>query len=487
VIAKVTSVVVAGGAALAFAAGPAKAATLCVGPGAGCFAAIQPAVDAAQDGDTITIAPGVYAGGITINVSVNVVGAGAHRTVISGGSPVVLIGAPSPFPTTRATVSISGLTITGGVNDSFPGRAVAQGGGLNITPTANPAGGPGLTGATVTIADSVITGNRVDATDQIPPGFCGPRACAFADGAGIDNNGTLTVTNTQVTDNEADSPPGVATNVGDGGIFNHPAGVLVVRRSSITGNRVRAAGPVGREAEAGGIGSNGVFTIEDSLVSGNSVELAGAQPSEAINAGFAGGVLVADGGDGTITGSIVRDNHVVGSNSAGDIGAFGGGIVSFGPLTLQHSSVDHNAVSVTSTGGGAFADGGGLEVDDTATITDTLIGFNTVQSTAAGQTVVAQGGGLANAGQTTAQRVLVVGNSVTATGTGGIAQGGGIWNGTFDGQPPTLTVRESAIVHNSASGSAGVAVQGGGLYTDFPVTIEQTVIAGNAPDPCFGC
>jgi len=481
--------VVNGCAALALGAAPANAATLCVGPGSGCFHAIQPAVDAAHDGDTITIAPGTYAGGITINVSVNVVGSGARRTVIDGGSPVVLIGAPFPWSPKRPTVSISGVTITGGVNGGvFPGTAVSQGGGVNIQPSANPVPNqPGLTGATVTIADSVIRGNRVYATDQIPPGFCGPRACAFADGAGIDSSGTLTVTNTQISGNEAVSPPGVATAVGDGGILNHPQGVLVVRRSSITGNRVRAAGPVGREAAAGGIGGNGRFTIDDSLVSGNSVELAGAQPSDAIDAAFAGGVLVADGGDGTITDSIVRDNHVTGSNVAGDVGAFGGGIVSFGPLTLQRSSVDHNGVRVTSTGGAAFADAGGLEVDDLATITDSVIAFNTVTSTAAGRFVVAQGGGLANAGRTTVRRTLVVGNSVNANGATGIAQGGGVWNGSFDGPPPSLTVLDSVIVRNSAGGTPGVAVEGGGLYTDFPVTIQRTVLAGNAPDECHGC
>jgi hypothetical protein len=487
VVSRVISIVAAGGAALAFAAGPAKAATLCVGPGAGCFAAIQPAVNAAHDGDTITIAPGVYAGGITIDVSVNIVGAGARRTVINGGSPVVLIGAPFPWPTTQATVSISGVTITGGANGSFPDPPVAQGGGVNITPSQNPAGGPGVTGATVTIADSVITGNRVYASGQIPPGFCGPLPCAFADGAGIDNSGTLTVTNTQISDNEAVSPPGDASGAGEGGIFNHPAGVLVVQRSSITGNRVSAGAPNGREAEAGGIGSNGPFTVADSVVSGNTVGLEGLAPSQAVDSAFAGGILVADGGNGTITNTIVRGNSVTASSVGADLGAFGGGIVSFGPLTLQRSSVDHNAVSVTSTGGGAFTDGGGLEVDDAATITDTVIGFNTVTSTAPGQTAVAQGGGLANAGQTAIRRTLVIGNTVTATGAGGVVQGGGVWNGSFGGPPPSLTMLNSAIVHNGASGSAGTVVQGGGLYTDFPATILQTVIAGNAPDQCFGC
>ncbi len=483
---RVTSIVViAVAAVLAFAAGPARAATLCVGPSPGCFHAIQPAVNAAHDGDTIAIAPGTYAGGITINVSVNVVGAGSRRTVINGGSPVVLIGA-RPFTPKRATVSISGVTITGGVNTSFPDTAVAQGGGVNITPSAGPADGPGVTGATVTIADSVITRNRVFATDQIPPGFCGRRACAFADGAGIDNSGALTLTNVQVSDNEAVSPPGVATGTGDGGIFNHPQGTLVVRQSSITGNRVRADAPNGREASAGGIGGNGLLTIEDSVVSGNTVELSGPIPSDAVDGASAGGVLTADAA-ATIVRTIVRDNHVTATNVGGDMFAFGGGIVSFGPLTLRQSSVDHNTVSVTTSGGLALDDGGGLETDDLTTITDSVIGFNTVTATSTGVAAVAQGGGLANSGQTTVRRTLVVGNKVVSNGVSGVAQGGGVWNGSFDGPPPTLALIESAIVGNSAGGSPGIAVQGGGLYTDFPVTLVRTVIAGNAPDQCFGC
>jgi hypothetical protein len=477
--------VLAGGAALALGAAPANAATLCVGPGPGCHQAIQPAVDAAHEGDTITIAPGTYAGGIAIDKSVNLVGAGAARTVIKGGSPVLLIGAPFPWSTTRATVSISKVTITGGDNSSFPGTAVAQGGGINITPTRNPAGGAGATGATVTIGDSVVTGNRVYAVDQIPPGFCGPRACAFADGAGIDNNGTLTVTNTRISDNEAVSPPGVATSTGSGGISNHPVGTLVVRRSAITGNRASSNSPNGREAQAGGIGGNGTITVEDSVVSGNSVELSAA--SLVTDAAFAGGILVGEDGNGTITNTIVRDNHALATGVDADIGAFGGGIVSFGPLTLQRSAVDHNTVTVSTTGGGAFADGGGLEVDDEATITDTLIAFNTVTSTSEGHSAVAQGGGLANAGRTTLRRTLVVGNSVTANGGDGVAQGGGVWNGIFEGPQPSLTLLDSAIVRNRASGSPGVTVHGGGLYTDFPVTVLGTLIAGNGPDQCFGC
>src|SRR5262249_61037934 len=94
----------------------------------------------------------------------------------------------------------------------------------------------------------------LSAHDAIPPGCCGPLPGAFADGGGIDNSGDLTLVNTQVTDNEAVSPPGVATGVSDGGIDNHPAGVLLVRRSVVSDNHARGEAPGARGAGAAGIG-----------------------------------------------------------------------------------------------------------------------------------------------------------------------------------------------------------------------------------------
>ena len=42
-------------------------------------------------------------------------------------------------------------------------------------------------GATVTITDSVITGNKVASQQLLPPGCCGcdPFTCSFASGGGI--------------------------------------------------------------------------------------------------------------------------------------------------------------------------------------------------------------------------------------------------------------------------------------------------------------
>src|SRR5262245_36671015 len=154
---------------------------VCVGFTPGCFATIQAAVDAAHGGDTITIAPGTYAGGITIDVSVDVHGAGAAKTTIEGGGPVVTIGAEQA--STEPTVSLSGVTITGGVNHSFPDHAVTQGGGVRIPQGSFPDRN-GL-GATVTISDSVIAGNTVASEALLPAGFCGPFDCSFASGGGI--------------------------------------------------------------------------------------------------------------------------------------------------------------------------------------------------------------------------------------------------------------------------------------------------------------
>jgi hypothetical protein len=50
-----------------------------------------------------------------------------------------------------------------------------------------------------------------------------------------------------------------------------------------------------------------------------------------------------------------------------------------------------------------------------------------------------------------------------------------------------LTLIDSALVHNILTASAGISVQGGGLFTNAPVTLKNTTIAENSPDQCQGC
>ena len=50
-----------------------------------------------------------------------------------------------------------------------------------------------------------------------------------------------------------------------------------------------------------------------------------------------------------------------------------------------------------------------------------------------------------------------------------------------------LTLNDTALTRNSLTGSPGITVQGGGLFTTFPVTLSHSLIALNSPGQCFGC
>src|SRR5204862_1601042 len=127
---------------------------------------------------------------------------------------VVTIGERGTAPDPRG--SVEGVTVTGGVTRSSPESmpftgqdgVFAAGGGVEIPPNADFSGG-----ATVTIANSVITGNRVAPSDTAPfgppcPG--GPCPFAFAGGGGIDSWGTLTLSNTTVSDIRVSSAWGLS-------------------------------------------------------------------------------------------------------------------------------------------------------------------------------------------------------------------------------------------------------------------------------------
>jgi hypothetical protein len=487
---------------VAVSAGPASAADLCVGAGTGCLATLQAAVDTAHDGDTIHIGSGTFAGGVTIDKSVALVGKGANASIVSGGGPVLTI-FREQAPATLS-VSIRGLTITGGVNDSKPDPQVTFGGGIWI-PTSQLSEPPfNGTGATVTIDDSVITGNTVTSRVANPPGpFCGPHPCGFNSGGGIDNGGVLTITDTRITDNTAGSTSSfasLASGVSAGGITSRFPATLVLKRSIVSGNRAVVSLPNGDEAATGGIGSLGALLIEDSVVSDNSAQLSGSFPGAEERAALAGGINVGEccgvSHVATIRNTLVRGNRAVaevGSPETLSI-AFGGGVFASAPLLLERTIVTDNLARSVSAGDAA-ADGGGVEIDGApVTIRDSMIARNTVVADAQ-RAALAMGGGVANAGQLTIERTTVLGNRVIARGTGGAlpfgepsgAFGGGIWNGTFGGPPPTLTLTNSLVLANALDAPAGFVVRGGGLFTTTAVTLNRTVLAGNRPDQCFGC
>ena len=517
----------------AAAAANASGGRLCVGSTPGCYSTIQAAVDAAQDGDTITIEPGTFAGGVTVDVSVELVGSGAGRTIISGGGPVLTIGTFGA--STEPTVSVEGVTITGGVTRSSPESipftgqegVFAAGGGVEIPPNADFSGG-----ATVTIANSVITGNRVAPSDTVPfgpPCPDGPCPFAFAGGGGIDSWGTLTLVNTSVSNNRVGSASGLSAlaSDADGGAITSSLGPLTITGSVIHGNQASATAPNGRFAEGGAIMAfGGTVNVRDSSVTGNSAALAASLPNSVELLANSGGMhITSDVTVATISNSRISGNSTTMTNTVGDAEAFSGGVhvdlnVHF---TMSNSIVADNSVSSTTlpgSSGNAGGDSGAGEIlgtisntrftgnrvtatsaagDATASagafidfgsLTNSVVSDNHVHASSPSGTVFAAGAIVVDEPGLTFRNSVVSGNTAQANGATGSAQGGGIFDGPIPNGPPggPLTLLSSRVTSNALSGSPGIALHGGGLYLENqPLTLRGSVIAGNAPDQCFGC
>jgi hypothetical protein len=515
--------------------GRSTAASLCVGVKAGCFATVQAAVDAAHDGDTITIAAGTFAGGVTITKSVTLNGAGAKQTVLSGGGPVLTIG--SYLADSVPTVTLARLTVTGGVTTSSAqsedwfgtANVIATGGGIEIPPSAG--FGPG---ATVSITDSVVSGNRVTPTATLPigpPCPTGPCTFAWALGGGIDTWGSVTLTNTRISNNLA---AGVASDADGGGIHIWGPGSVALHSCAVDDNEAIASVPNGRYAEGGGIfGQQGIqLTIDGGEVNGNVASLTSTLPFEVpdgtldMNAN-GGGVHTGDGSTLSIDGVTFRQNSVSVDDPNGEPYAFDAALhPGDGPLVLRNSVLDGNSVLanvastedvgpsgsaidlvaagtvenlritgnttvVTSHAGTAGANGAvyaGAAGSDPLVIEDSQLSGNTVHASANGGPVQILGGGITNDGLLVLRNDLVAGNTATADGATGFARGGGIWSGhLFNGGNVRLTLDDTAVLRNTLTGSSGIELSGGGLFTDQPVTLSNAQVARNAPDQCVGC
>src|SRR3982074_2514771 len=70
----------------------ASAATLHVCRHGCAYSQVDDAVAAASNNDTVIVADGVYRGGFTIDKNLTLAGAGALRTTIRGGGPVITVG-----------------------------------------------------------------------------------------------------------------------------------------------------------------------------------------------------------------------------------------------------------------------------------------------------------------------------------------------------------------------------------------------------------
>ena len=514
---------------------PASAATWTVCRSGCAYTQIGPAVAAASSGGTVSVGPGTYVGGFTIDKNLTLDGAGAQGTIVSGGGPVITIG--SYGATIEPTVAISGITITGGVTDTSPesipatGKAgvIAAGGGIEIPPNADFTGG-----AVVTIANSVIAGNRVAPTATVDgvlcpglfDGYC-PFAAAY--GGGIDSWGGLTVINSTVSGNLAGSASGLSTLASDangGGIYSE-RGDLTVTNTVIKDNAATASGPDGRFADSGGIFAEGsTFALTDSVVTSNVARLDASLP-DSVSGGFAaigGGIHIAGTNvSAAVSNSVVTDNSVTMTNSVGSAQADSGGIHEDVNVPLLNDVIDGNSVRAQTLPGstGNSAGGGGAGelfgtianswlISNTVTVAaaagdaqaggganfgagtlshDTITG-NAVSASSPTGAGIAAGGGLLVTGDSTLRDTTVSANTASTNGSPAEGLGGGIFDSPIPGGPPSgaLELVNSSVVGNRLLGTTSATLLGGGIFASGEsVTLTTSQVAGNRPDQCDGC
>jgi hypothetical protein len=210
-----------------------------------------------RKGDTIVFAPSLKGQTITlsgseldITKSLTIQGPGAGLLTINGGADGIdnNVGARVFAVENKTNVTLSGLTITGGVGRSGLPYFFA------VSAYDNEGGGI-LNLGTLTVSGCTISGN-----------YENPATGATCYGGGIYNGGTLTVTGSTVSGNSVKPQANGGSPGYGGGIYN--AGTLMVTSSTISSNFA--------SNEGGGIYNAGTATVSGCTLSNNSASLGGA-------------------------------------------------------------------------------------------------------------------------------------------------------------------------------------------------------------------
>ena len=209
---------------------------------------------------------------------------------------------------------------------------------------------------------------------------------------GINNDGTLTVTNSTVSNSDVWGFGGGMFNTGSltltgslvvsntaaigGGIYNNNGGTLTLANSTVSRNNATQ--------EGSGISNDGTLTLTNSDVIGN-------------NADFVMGGGISNNGTLTLTNSTVGENFANGGS--------GGGIYNTRTLNLTRSTVSGN---VAGEGGGIYHTRG------TLTLTNSTVSGNTAER----EGPPATGGGIFNTQGTVRLSNSTVTNNAAALGAG---------------------------------------------------------------------
>jgi hypothetical protein len=295
----------------------------CLSPTTACKT-VRHTISLALSGDTIRVAAATYTENLTLDESLNILGAGASTTIIDGGGARTVV----TIPNSTAHVTLSKLTIRNG--------KASSGGGINNS-------------GILTLTNSTVSGNSAP-IPCMPLGLvCLLRGTAS--GGGIYNSGALIVSNSLISGNHAGSfCNALPCSAFGGGIYSR--GTLMIENSTLTGNSAGTACSTSINCSVGVGGAfytiGGPVTLNNSTVEGNSAYRCSGVCS------YTGGAIVNGSGD------LAMHNATVSGNSAG--GVFNDGIA-----TLQNSIVANNSDS--NCGGTITSDGYNLSSDGSCAFT----------------------------------------------------------------------------------------------------------------------
>jgi hypothetical protein len=388
---------------------------------------------------------GIYTAGGAVNLDGTTVS--GNSAVISGGL-YVLAGTSTLTDATisnnTATNAGGGIGMAGTVNatgGSITGNTAPSGGGLfNNTGTANLTD-VSMTGNNGTTAGGAAYNSPASGKLNVSGGTISNNT--GLNGGAVYNTGVTVVDGATMNGNTANG--GTTTNGGNGGaVYNTLS--LTIKNAGLSGNKVvpNTNSTPGTTGYGGAIVSANLVnntaptvTLTDTTIAGGGVSGGNATVGGAI-VGFFN--LFAQGTSTKITGT----NLTLSKNVAS---AFGGGIFTYGGLSLTGSTLDQNSAALY---GAAYVDG---TLAPTATIDSTEVTGNTASVAGSGLTF--------GAGVTAEVR-----NGSTISGNTSPG-GSGIFNGG------TLAVKNSHVDGNTASSF------GGGIVTTGALTLTDSTVDDN--------
>jgi CSLREA domain-containing protein len=227
---------------------------------------------------------------------------------------------------------------------------------------------------------------------------------------------------------------------------------------------VKISGITIQHGGAGGIANQGHLTMEDCIVTENTINHVGAF--------YPWGGGIANTGSLTVTGSVVSNNV-----SADDTHSAGGGIFSNGhAMTIDSTTISGNVVyGAPDEGGGIYSVGSGKVIIKNSTVSGNSAGL---------------GGGIYMGGS---DNVVVVNSTIS--GNSSSEDGGGIYFSAGTGGLYNVT-----IAQNRANADERGSAIGGGVFNTAGASLSfaNSIIAGNDvvipttgkpihdPDQCFG-